>query len=425
MIATARKVQIIADAMVGKDAKVPDGLDAPWTMYLDWILEYRQDAGGRCELAEILNAFYTRYIMRAGDEAREQYSAIQEAIENPLFYPSIADVIDDLPDVRWLWKGWLTRGMVSLLAAMPGTGKSYLALDLARRLIAGSQWPDGTRIEEPRRVIFVDAEFVPSIVKQRVSVWDRQREMSGLMMMWPNKERPFINLDDVTDRERLSDMCAEIEPGLVIVDSYGSATLRGENAKEDVQMLLAYFNYIAQTFDCGLLLVHHLNKGPQGQRSFLPMTLNSIRGSSHIVAMARNIMGMQWIPTSEEPDMNGPRRFWMMKCNVAQLVEPMGVALVPHPVNAEVAAVRYVDAPQPWREMSKGDECIEWLGDVLRSEGPMSPGAVVELGDELGFGRRMIYRARKKLGHQIENTKGKKHPDNQWVWSDSRENDEL
>jgi len=416
MIATARKIQIVADAIVGKNPEIPPELDSPWTVYVDWINEYREEAGDHCEVAQLLNGFYTRYIMRGADEAQEQYKAIREAIENPLYYPSMAEIIDDLPDVRWLWKDWITRGMVSLLAAMPGTGKSYLVLDLAHRLISGSQWPDGKPIEQPGSVIFVDAEFVPSIVKQRVNVWDR-KDMEKLVMMWPDRERPFINFDDVTDRETLSDMCAQKKPSLVIIDSYGAASIKGENAKEDVQLLLAYLNQIAQKYDCGMLIVHHLNKGAQAQRSYLPMTLNSIRGSSHIVAMSRNVMGMQWIPTSEEPDENGPRRLWIMKSNVARLADPLGVSLEPHPADPEVAIVRYVDAPQPWREPTKGDECAEWLEDVLRSaEGPVSPKDVYEMGKEVGFSKKMIQRMRKGILFIQDTSDDKYSPNNQWEW---------
>ena len=45
-------------------------------------------------------------------------------------YPSLAEMKRSFADVRWLWPGWIPRGMVTLLGAAPGMGKSLFALDL-------------------------------------------------------------------------------------------------------------------------------------------------------------------------------------------------------------------------------------------------------------------------------------------------------
>ena len=58
-------------------------------------------------------------------------------------FASLDQLSAGIPPVSWLWPGWIPRGMITLLCAAPGAGKSYLALDLARRLIAGLPWPDG------------------------------------------------------------------------------------------------------------------------------------------------------------------------------------------------------------------------------------------------------------------------------------------
>ena len=228
-------------------------------------------------------------------------------MERPLSYPHAGALFANLPDLEWLWKGWLPRGLVSLLAATPGTGKSYFALDLAQRVITCGEFPDGSPISTAGKVLYVDAENTPMIFKKRVSVWD-PTDLKNLYMMLPDEERMLINLDGCQDSDRLWDMVYTIQPTLVIVDSYGSVTLRGENNKEDVQMLLSYFNRLADGFNLALLLVHHLRKGPTQQTSYLPMTLDSIRGSSHIPAMARNVLGLQLIRTGVKQDLNGPRR---------------------------------------------------------------------------------------------------------------------
>ena len=84
--------------------------------------------------------------MVAGNDAeqmRDWQYAIEEAGE-PLHFPSLAEIAETLPPVRWLWHGWIPRGMVSLLG-VPGHRKSYFVLDLARTIIEGGPWPTGSR----------------------------------------------------------------------------------------------------------------------------------------------------------------------------------------------------------------------------------------------------------------------------------------
>ena len=56
---------------------------------------------------------------------------------------TLADVRRLVADTEWLWPGWLAAGVLNALAADPGTGKTILAMDLARRLWFKLAWPDG------------------------------------------------------------------------------------------------------------------------------------------------------------------------------------------------------------------------------------------------------------------------------------------
>ena len=75
-------------------------------------------------------------------------------------------------------------------------------------------------------------------------------------------------------------------------------------------------------------------------------------------------------------------------------------------------------------EPSLLDECMEWLEDLLRAnpEG-MKPMAVVKEGEAEGYSRALVYRARKELRREIENTVGHKAPNNSWKWADADDTD--
>jgi len=249
--------------------------------------------------------------------------------------------------------------------------------------------------------------------------------MARLFLMLPDPERLVINLDDEVDRERFLDMVCVIGPRLVIVDSYGSATLRGDRNKEDVQEMLAFLTRVAVDHETAMVLVHHLRKRQDGQATFAPMTLDSIRGSSHIPAMARNVLGMQWIPTSEEPDENGPRRLWVMKSNIGRYPEALGVWFDPHPRNPDVARLRYGEAPAAYREPTKAEDCEAWLIATLReADEPLRPREVFELAAEEGFRKRMVSQVRKRLGALIRDTEDDKfNSSNAWEWVGDEEKD--
>lgn len=80
-----------------------------------------------------------------------------------------------LPPVEWVWPSWLPRGMLSLLGAAPGAGKSLVALDLARRVIHCEAFPDSARRADAGtfpggNVVYVDAEAVPSYPSLRAAI---------------------------------------------------------------------------------------------------------------------------------------------------------------------------------------------------------------------------------------------------------------
>src|ERR687893_1945254 len=59
--------------------------------------------------------------------------------------------------VEWLWPGRLPLGKLAVLDGDPGLGKSALTLDLAARVSAGLELPDGGR-SGPAGVVLLSAE---------------------------------------------------------------------------------------------------------------------------------------------------------------------------------------------------------------------------------------------------------------------------
>ncbi|MBK9249455.1 MAG: AAA family ATPase [Ignavibacteria bacterium] len=59
-------------------------------------------------------------------------------------YSDYGAVQDLVSAVNWAWFGWIPNGLLTMLAAEAGKGKSYLALWIAKIFIHGGTFPDGT-----------------------------------------------------------------------------------------------------------------------------------------------------------------------------------------------------------------------------------------------------------------------------------------
>lgn len=344
-----------------------------------------------------------------GRQILQELTAVQVGGERENPFRPLAAIAGDLPPITWLWPRWIPRGFITLLGAAPGAGKSLVALDLARRVIAGESWPDGNGKPQPGNVLYVDAEYVPQLAVERAAAW--AMDTYRLYMMLPVDGRFFIDFCAADDRDRLTEMVYAIEPALIVVDSLSSISSAGENAVDDVRGVLGFLNGISQIQPCGLLLIHHLRKRGAAAMMLDDLTIDDFRGSSHIIAMSRSVLGLSIVKTGPALDRNGPRRLELIKTNLGIYPEPLGIAFQPlHPTGVRLL---YGDEPQEYREPTKEEECAAFIIELL-SDGPLSPKDVVSAAQEQGYSRATVYRARTTLESRIKNTAGRKAPENQW-----------
>lgn len=412
MVSDRELMRAIADNFCYSDVERPDPLPEPWE-----TIWFRTDEALHVTSSR---AQAVHHACKGLPHERALARAILRAMPSDLEYESLEQLARNLQPVSWLWPGWIPRGMLTLLGASPGAGKSLVALDLCRRVIHGEAWPDGQAMGVGGRAcIYVDAEAVPQVLNDRASAWGMDR--SRLFLMLPPVTYGMIDLGDEEQQDRLVDMCAALEPELVVVDSLSAISVRGENNVEDVRGLLGYLTNVAREFACGLLLIHHLRKRGAVELADV-VGPDDFRGSGHIMAMARSVMALSVVRGDEEEGRNGPRRLEVIKTNLARHPKALGLALTPCP-SADgrgeffgAPALRYGKAPTARRERSQVDECGDWLVDLLEAhDGQMRPREVLALAREAGFHERMVYRARRAMDGRIQDSAGKHDPDNLWM----------
>ncbi len=408
MLPESVQIQIIADMIRGAECELP-----PAEAFGDtWRLIY-EAACQAPEPGERLG--WVEAEVWGRDDAEDLRAKLDAALDGGGGVPScptLADLRPTLRPIRWLWKRWLPQGLLSMLIALSGAGKTWVALDLARRVIMGEPWPDGSPMPEEfagRPVLYVDAENIPDVLNARLSAW--AVDPTRLLLMRPERYKVLDLLDPANADLMLSTMWRH-RPGLVIVDSLGMITLKGENHIEDVRGVLTFLAGAAAEFDCGLLLNHHTRKrSPLAVASEL--TMDDARGCGHIIHTARAFIGLDVVQPGPEPVANAPRRLSMLKTTAGIRPEPLGFELAP--MEDGNMYLKYGAAPQAYRAPVEQDKCASWLVDTLEAHGrEMKPAEILALAREMKYGERMVHRARTALGSRIEDTVGRRKPGNTW-----------
>lgn len=410
MITERMQRSLIYRALVAQEIETSeidlDGWRWPWR---EIVLASEREAWAPLGVSKLSYAVQ----LVAGDDmdARRVWMAEIEDAAEPLVFPTLAEIAESLPPVSWLWPGWVPRGMLSLLGAYQGTGKSYFVLDLARAVIHGGVWPDGSAVESRGPVIYVEAEAIPQVTNERAVKLGIDRSQLYLMMA-DNGE--LLDLTNPKWQDRLIDMATTVRPQLIVIDSLTSISSIGQNSVEDTNRLLMFLVGLARYVNCGLLVLHHLRKPPGGQLSLPGMSIHDFRGSSHITAMARTILGLSVVQTGRQFSLNGERRLDLVKTNLGPYPEEgIGVKL-----ETEDESVRFVyGAPASFDQEaeSPGEKCEEWLLAYLEKHGPSKPGDVRQAAEAAGFTHGTVTRARKALSGEIRDTETNfRNPRNLW-----------
>lgn len=182
-------------------------------------------------------------------------------------------------EVDWLWRGWLPKGMVSLMAGDPSAGKTFLALGIAAAVTRGDPLPGDTGAQDPGAVMFVSFEDAP-----QYTLVPRAERLGA------DPERLyFTELGDSPTAAEIESLDSEIlavpDLRLVVIDPVGSyiggATDTGRDAA--VREALKPTVELASRHGISVLLLAHLNKGDA-------KSLYRVTGSIAFVGIARTTL---------------------------------------------------------------------------------------------------------------------------------------
>jgi len=313
--------------------------------------------------------------------------------------------------VRWLWRGYIPRGKITLIDGDPGTGKSTLALDIAARVTTGRSWPDGARGGQGGNVLLMTAEeALADTVAPRILLAGGLPEKVAVLTHIPAVEGAPERLPGLpADVPYISHLVRKHKVRLLIVDvlaSYlgGGGGSVNSHQDSDVRRALYPVSVMAEQTGTAVLLLRHLNKA-----AALSNPLYRGGGSIGITGQARAVYLAAIDPDDQAPDVNARRRiFCPVKNNCGPLMPPLAYSLAGEP--DDVARIEWhggsahtaeqlLGIPLDEDEREDREQVSGWVQDYLFHQGGTATfGDILAASRKHGIAERTLRRSRKRAG---------------------------
>jgi hypothetical protein len=168
---------------------------------------------------------------------------------------------------------------VGIVGGEPKCCKSFLALDVAVSVAAGTPCLRQFPVPQAGRVLLYAAEDALSIVGRRLG---GICAAAGLILADLDIQvitAPTVRLDLEADRRSLDETVSALRPRLLVLDPFVRLHRIDENASGEVAPLLAFLRELQRRHGVAVLVVHHSKKGAGRIRAG-----QALRGSSEFHA---------------------------------------------------------------------------------------------------------------------------------------------
>jgi putative DNA primase/helicase len=306
-------------------------------------------------------------------------------------------------NVRWVWRGWVPLGMLSLLLGLPGRGKSTLAEQLAADVTCGRL--DGTLSGKPSNVLVISYEdaIAETLVPRLLAA---EADLARVEFVACKDVGQVLDLTrHLPEIERRA---AEREVKLLVVDPLVAGLPRQDvntHREGDVRSVLAPLAAMASSQDLSVLSTMHFSKSAVS-------ALLGAGGSIGFVGAARSIVVFGVDPRDDQ-GATGPKRVLAhAKCNVGRLqksrevsltefvIDPFGKCITTSRVElGEQCDVSADDLVRDTSEQKVSPRMAarKFLRELL-ADGPHRAKEVLELAEDDDISKNTLYRAKDDLG---------------------------
>lgn len=200
---------------------------------------------------------------------------------------------------EWIIQDLIAKQTINFLTAVPGVGKSRLAIQLGASLATGQDFLSW-KIERPYSVVFFSLEMGHPMLKHfalnlnKEGRYDPEMMQENCWMVPVGEPLPFASQESLTFFKYVMETA---KPDVVIIDAMSSLSyseLKEDTAKNINNQLKAMLN----EYKCSFLIIHH-NRKPNALDGNKPPTLADFYGSTYGATDAASVLGL-WRPQGQD-----------------------------------------------------------------------------------------------------------------------------
>jgi len=274
-----------------------------------------------------------------------------------------------LEDPKWLIDNLLLEKSFAVLYGPPGSGKSFIALSMAKSIQTGTDFL-GHKIRNPGSVLYVAAEDIHGF-KRRVEAWKAHHQPPptehGIRFLGQ-----AVILNDTATLDRIVSAIKGSKATIVIFDTLARCTPGvEENSSKDMGKIIQMIDNIRQKTGAVVLLVHHSGKdtgrGARGSNALLGAVDTEIECSDRKLKITKQKSSAPGEPTCFK-------------------LEPACDSVVP-------VYRRFDDTG----DTTKRDVVLQALRDICPTGSSVTNGQWEDATKDAGIGRSMYFMHRKLL----------------------------
>lgn len=192
-------------------------------------------------------------------------------------------------EILWLYQPYVPRGKVTICAAYPGTGKTYLLCYMAACVSTGRSFFSQVPFKlEPGRVIYLTAEDgIGDTIKKRLRLCGANMENIATVT-----EKTVLQFDS----PEIEDFMKDFKPDLMIFDPF-QAYIGAEinmNAPNETREKLNHIADLAEQHGVAVVLICHFNKNGKGD------AITRVLGSTDIMGICRSYIALGPVPGEDD-----------------------------------------------------------------------------------------------------------------------------
>lgn len=190
-----------------------------------------------------------------GSEAAEFILAAAQAETQDYFFTRATSYLEQPSPLKWIINGWVPDLGITMIYGESGSGKTFLALDMACHVAAGLPW-NGRKTKKGISVYMAGEGNYG--IRQRVAAWCKAHNIDRLdNLLISNKA---IDMDSPTASAQIIKAVRELtlEPvGGITIDTLNNHMTGNENDAKDTRNMLNAVQIVGRALNAGMVLVHH------------------------------------------------------------------------------------------------------------------------------------------------------------------------